>query len=167
MPHPAESEDRSRVVREAGKDSTNYAVSQSPSLAPLQGPNGSGKSSISCALGVALGGSLNAINRQGRHAHLVRANDSHAREAVVTVKIARRDEENDEDDVVVVVRIPNDAGQKPSHFLNGVPTAAVEIAAFAAGLGIRPDNLMQFLAQDAVRDFPKIQPQVMIRKAYK
>ncbi|KAK7078915.1 Structural maintenance of chromosomes protein 5, partial [Halocaridina rubra] len=119
-----------------------------PYLNFIIGPNGAGKSTILCAICICLGGKPETT---GRARQLERYIKRGKETAVVEVEIYHKNGSNP------VIRRQFSAGQN-RWFLQGKCVSKKEIDSVIAKFNIQVDNLCQFLPQDRVVGFSKMNP---------
>ncbi|XP_017884045.1 structural maintenance of chromosomes protein 5 [Ceratina calcarata] len=117
------------------------------------GPNGTGKSTIVCAIVLGLGGKPSTIGRATQIGHYVKYG---CQEATIEIHLKNK-KQNDN----IIRRVFNKQG-KSSWFLNKKPSNIKEIQELTTSLDIQVDNLCQFLPQDKVQDFSKMNPQELL-----
>ncbi|XP_043259904.1 structural maintenance of chromosomes protein 5 isoform X1 [Colletes gigas] len=117
------------------------------------GPNGTGKSTIVCAIVLGLGGKLSTIGRATQIADYVKAG---CEEATITIHL-----KNDGNKDIVITRKFNIQG-KSSWLLNQKQSTIKEIQDLTKTFDIQIDNLCQFLPQDKVQDFSKMNAQELL-----
>ncbi|XP_076630120.1 structural maintenance of chromosomes 5 isoform X2 [Colletes latitarsis] len=117
------------------------------------GPNGTGKSTIVCAIVLGLGGKLSTIGRATQIADYVKAG---CEDATITIHL-----KNDGNKDIVITRNFNIQG-KSSWLLNKKQSTIKEIQDLTKTFDIQIDNLCQFLPQDKVQDFSKMNAQELL-----
>ncbi|XP_015177763.1 PREDICTED: structural maintenance of chromosomes protein 5 [Polistes dominula] len=117
------------------------------------GPNGTGKSTIVCAIVLGLGGKPNII---GRAVHVKDYVKSGCNEAKIEIQLKESHSK-----FVTITRTFNVSG-KTCWFLNGQPTNYAAIQELTNSFNIQMDNLCQFLPQDKVHDFSKMNAQELL-----
>ncbi|XP_076240283.1 structural maintenance of chromosomes 5 isoform X2 [Calliopsis andreniformis] len=117
------------------------------------GPNGTGKSTIVCAIVLGLGGKPSTIGRAVHVADYIKAGCNEAKIEIHLKNGVNKD--------TVITRIFNMQG-KSSWFLNGNASNIKEIQNLTTSLDIQVDNLCQFLPQDKVQDFSKMNAQELL-----
>ncbi|CAL7950406.1 unnamed protein product [Xylocopa violacea] len=117
------------------------------------GPNGTGKSTIVCALVLGLGGKPTTI---GRAIHVADYIKSGCEEAKIEIHLTNG-RKND-----VVIRREFNIRGKSLWFLNETPSSMKEIQDVTKKFNIQVDNLCQFLPQDKVQDFSKMNAQELL-----
>ncbi|XP_011880783.1 PREDICTED: structural maintenance of chromosomes protein 5 [Vollenhovia emeryi] len=117
------------------------------------GPNGSGKSTIVAAIVLGLGGRPNIIGRALHIGEYVKYGKDSAKIEIYLKNGLKQDS--------VVTRMFTKDG-KSTWMLNGVSTNSKNIQQFTAKLDIQVDNLCQFLPQDKVQDFSKMDAHALL-----
>ncbi|XP_071634268.1 structural maintenance of chromosomes protein 5 [Temnothorax longispinosus] len=117
------------------------------------GPNGSGKSTVVAAIVLGLGGKPSII---GRALHI----GEYVKYGRDTAKIEIHLKNNSKRDSIVTRTFTKDG--KSTWMINGTPTSAKSVQEFTAKLNIQVDNLCQFLPQDKVQDFSKMDAQALL-----
>ncbi|KAL6263333.1 hypothetical protein P5V15_006130 [Pogonomyrmex californicus] len=117
------------------------------------GPNGSGKSTIVAAIVLGLGGKPNII---GRALHI----GEYVKYGCDSAKIEIHLKNNTRKDSIITRIFTNDG--KSTWFINGVQSSLKDVLQFTAKLNIQVDNLCQFLPQDKVQDFSKMDAQALL-----
>ncbi|XP_078689156.1 structural maintenance of chromosomes protein 5-like [Branchiostoma floridae x Branchiostoma belcheri] len=112
------------------------------------GPNGTGKSSIVCAMCLGLGGSTNVLGRAKEIGEYVK----HCKETGY-IELELHGGE-DEDNVVIRRQIHRD--NRSDWSLNGQHATQKKVQETVASFNIQVNNLCQFLPQDRVADFAKM-----------
>ncbi|XP_066273781.1 structural maintenance of chromosomes protein 5-like [Branchiostoma lanceolatum] len=112
------------------------------------GPNGTGKSSIVCAMCLGLGGSTNLLGRAKEIGEYVK----HGKETGYTELELHGGE--DKDNVVIKRQIHRD--NRSDWSLNGQHATLKKVQETVASFNIQINNLCQFLPQDRVADFAKM-----------
>ncbi|XP_046403511.1 structural maintenance of chromosomes protein 5 [Ischnura elegans] len=113
----------------------------------ITGPNGSGKSSIMCALCLGLAGKPKVVGRASSVSEYIRYN---ADQATIEIELYNTKGKN----YVVSRTIFRD--NKSSWSIGGYACSQKEVENLASKLNIQIDNLCQFLPQDRVQDFAKM-----------
>ncbi|XP_071454709.1 structural maintenance of chromosomes protein 5 isoform X2 [Hetaerina americana] len=132
---------------------TNFVTFHETTLLPNQnlnlitGPNGSGKSSLMCALCLGLGGKTKVVGRASSVSEFIRFN---AEKATIEIELFNPQGRN-----YIVSRTIN-RDNKSSWSIGGFSCAQKEVENLASKLNIQVDNLCQFLPQDRVQDFAKM-----------
>ncbi|KXZ47041.1 hypothetical protein GPECTOR_38g278 [Gonium pectorale] len=133
-----------------------------PRLNLVLGPNGTGKSSLVCALCIGLNGSPKSLGRADNLAEFVRRGahscwieitlscGGEGRDYVVKRSISSRNET--EEDGRVVKKFTS------KWAVNGRETTAKEVDKLVKTFNIQFDNLCQFLPQDRVAEFARMNP---------
>ncbi|XP_060660787.1 structural maintenance of chromosomes protein 5 [Drosophila nasuta] len=120
----------------------------------LTGPNGTGKSTIVSAIILGLGGDPQLLDRSSSIADYIKSNKS---SAIITITINGRSKNSKES----FKRTINQNGQ--SHFyVNSKELSKTKFLDIVASFNIQVSNLCQFLPQDRVQDFSKMNPQELL-----
>ncbi|XP_025994604.1 structural maintenance of chromosomes protein 5 [Solenopsis invicta] len=117
------------------------------------GPNGSGKSTIVSAIVLGLGGKPNIIGRAIHVGEYVKYGKDTAKIEIHLKSDSRQDS--------IIMRTFTKEG-KSTWMINGVQTSAKAVQEFTSKLNIQVDNLCQFLPQDKVQDFSKMDAQALL-----
>ncbi|XP_014480265.1 PREDICTED: structural maintenance of chromosomes protein 5 [Dinoponera quadriceps] len=117
------------------------------------GPNGSGKSSIVAAIVLGLGGKLTIIGRATHIGEYVKYGCEFAK-----IEIRLKNGKNQDH---VITRVFTKQG-KSTWKINDAPSTIKAVQAFAANFNIQVDNFCQFLPQDRVQDFSKMDAQTLL-----
>ncbi|XP_078052832.1 structural maintenance of chromosomes 5 [Augochlora pura] len=137
----------------------NFVTYSSVSIKPgkylnvIIGPNGTGKSTIVCAIVLGLGGKPSTI---GRAIHVTDYIKAGCEQAKIEIHLT-----NGNNNDIIITRQFNLQG-KSSWFLNGKLSNIKEIQELTKSLNIQMDNLCQFLPQDKVQDFSKMNAQELL-----
>ncbi|XP_015433616.1 PREDICTED: structural maintenance of chromosomes protein 5 [Dufourea novaeangliae] len=129
------------------------AVKPGRNLNVIIGPNGTGKSTIVCAIVLGLGGKPSTIGRATQVAAYVKAGCEEAKIEIHLKNGKNRD--------AIVTRLFNIQG-KSSWFLNEKQSNIKEIQNLTNSFNIQVDNLCQFLPQDKVQEFSKMNAQELL-----
>ncbi|XP_069672097.1 structural maintenance of chromosomes protein 5 [Periplaneta americana] len=122
------------------------------------GPNGTGKSTLVCAMVLGLGGKPKVLGRATNINSYIRAN---CKIAKVEIELKNTSGPN-----YIVTRILTDDG-KSSWQLNGQSATQKQVDELIMKLNIQVDNLCQFLPQDRVADFSKMNSQQRLESTMK
>ncbi|EFN85556.1 structural maintenance of chromosomes protein 5 [Harpegnathos saltator] len=117
------------------------------------GPNGSGKSTIVAAIVLGLGGKTNIIGRAPHVGEYVKYGCETAKIEIHLMYGRKRDR--------VITRIFTKQG-KSTWMIDDAPSTTKAVQCFAASLDIQVDNFCQFLPQDRVQDFSKMDAQTLL-----
>ncbi|CAK9827391.1 Structural maintenance of chromosomes protein 5 [Anthophora retusa] len=117
------------------------------------GPNGTGKSTIVCAIVLGLGGKPTTIGRATHVADYVKRG---CEEAKIEIHLTNG-RKND-----IVIRREFNIRGKSQWFLDDRHSNIKEIQELTSSLNIQVDNLCQFLPQDKVQDFSKMNAQELL-----
>ncbi|EDV40819.1 uncharacterized protein Dana_GF23727 [Drosophila ananassae] len=120
----------------------------------LTGPNGSGKSTIVSAIILGLGGEPILLDRSSSVADYIQSNKT---SATIVVRVYGRTAKTTE----AFRRIINSNGSS-IYSVNGENTTKKNFLATVASYNIQVSNLCQFLPQDRVQDFSKMNPQELL-----
>lgn len=127
-----------------------------PKLNMILGSNGSGKSSIVAAIILGLGGTPKTIGRGQQVSEYVKHN---CNEAIIELKL----QGNTDDDGLQITRKINIRDQT-TWYINGEKTTLNAVKTFISKYNIQVDNLCQFLPQDRVADFAKMNKQELLKQ---
>ncbi|KAF5306546.1 hypothetical protein FQA39_LY08868 [Lamprigera yunnana] len=122
----------------------------------LLGPNGSGKSSMVAAIVLGFGGNSKAAGRGTKISDYVK-ND--CEEATIEIKLQGRNE----DEKITIKRI-FDLSEKSSWFLNHKKVAFKDVDNIIKQFNVQIDNLCQFLPQDKVQEFARLNKQQLLQQ---
>ncbi|XP_017072488.1 structural maintenance of chromosomes protein 5 [Drosophila eugracilis] len=120
----------------------------------LTGPNGSGKSTIVSAIILGLGGEPILLDRSASVADYIQSNKT---SATIIVRVYGRTVNSTES----FRRIINSNGSS-TFSVNGQDTSKKNFLAAVSSYNIQVSNLCQFLPQDRVQDFSKMNPQELL-----
>ncbi|CAG7730182.1 unnamed protein product [Allacma fusca] len=152
------------IVRLKIRDFMTYhlvEMTAGPNVNLIMGPNGTGKSTIVCAICLGLAGKAKFLGR----AHALKEYIRHgAKRASVEIELYGAEEEN-----WVIRRDIQEtkSGASSDWFLNNRKTPESQITDLMAKLNIQLDNLCQFLPQDRVQDFAKMEPVELLENTEK
>ncbi|RWS26333.1 structural maintenance of chromosomes protein 5-like protein [Leptotrombidium deliense] len=136
-----------------------------PYLNLVLGPNGSGKSAIVCAIILGLGGDASLTGRAAVLHDYVRFG---CKSAQVDIELHNPNESNYTITRKLVITKNKSKEECVSEWtLNGRNSSAGEVKRFIASLNIRVDNLCQFLPQERVVEFAKMNPQQLLENTEK
>ncbi|XP_024935693.1 structural maintenance of chromosomes protein 5 [Cephus cinctus] len=116
------------------------------------GPNGTGKSTIVCAIVLGLGGKPKIIGRALHIREYVKAGCSSSK-----IQIELKDTNGS-----IVITREFDISNNTTWQINGKRAATKDILQLTSSLNIQVDNLCQFLPQDKVQDFSKMNSQELL-----
>lgn len=130
-------------------------VKPGPRLNMILGPNGTGKSTIVCCIIVGLAGEVSLTGRGGSPADFVKKNtnsalteielfNDHGKNYIITRKIS------------ITGRSATKIDHKSEWMINNVHKLKADVTALTKKLNIKVDNLCQFLPQDSVTQFVKM-----------
>ncbi|XP_053202380.1 structural maintenance of chromosomes protein 5-like [Panonychus citri] len=123
-----------------------------PYLNMVLGPNGTGKSALVCAMIVGLGGDPSATGRSGSLSEYIRFGCPHA-----TTEIELFNPNGDNHIIKrKLISLVADGHCKTEWTLNNVPKKGAEIKELISSLNIRVSNLCQFLPQEKVVEFARM-----------
>nr|CAD7429457.1 unnamed protein product [Timema monikensis] len=141
-------EDREIEVRISVRTYTHVEVLPGPHLNIVIGPNGTGKSSIVCAILLGLKTKPKVLGRGGNLTSFVKTS---CPSATIEIELLNLQGKNY---IIKRVIIAKDGSSK--WFLNGDEKSSKEIEDLATKLKLQVDNLCQFLPQDRVQDFARM-----------
>ncbi|XP_015785462.1 structural maintenance of chromosomes protein 5 [Tetranychus urticae] len=133
-----------------------------PYLNMVLGPNGTGKSALVCAIIVGLGGDPSATGRSGQLNEYIRFGCPYAQTEIELF--------NPSGDNYVIKRkisTSGDGKSKSDWLLNKVPKKLSEIKELISSLNIRVSNLCQFLPQEKVVEFARMNPVQLLENTQK
>ncbi|KAM8707516.1 hypothetical protein ACLKA7_005060 [Drosophila subpalustris] len=120
----------------------------------LTGPNGTGKSTIVSAIILGLGGDPQLLDRSSSISDYIKSNKN---SATITITIYGRENDCKE----AFKRIINNNGDS-RFFVNSKDMSKTKFLKIIASYNIQVSNLCQFLPQDRVQDFSKMNPQELL-----
>ncbi|EDV90246.1 GH23715 [Drosophila grimshawi] len=120
----------------------------------LTGPNGTGKSTIVSAIILGLGGEPQLLKRSSSISDYIKSSKS---TATVIITVYGRGNNSTE----AFKRIISDNGQS-RYFVNSKELSKTKFVDIIATYNIQVSNLCQFLPQDRVQDFSKMNPQELL-----
>ncbi|KAH8396756.1 hypothetical protein KR215_003906, partial [Drosophila sulfurigaster] len=120
----------------------------------LTGPNGTGKSTIVSAIILGFGGDPQLLDRSSSIADYIKSNRS---SAIITITINGRSKNSKES----FKRTINQNGQS-NFYVNSKELSKTKFLDIVASYNIQVSNLCQFLPQDRVQDFSKMNPQELL-----
>eukprot|EP00048_Salpingoeca_helianthica_P017956 m.239909 g.239909 ORF g.239909 m.239909 type:complete len:1037 (-) comp22885_c0_seq1:27-3137(-) len=126
-----------------------------PGLNVVIGPNGTGKSSIVCAICIGLGGKLTLLGRQTEISGFVQ-NGKDKAEIELELKGSPHN--------TVITRTFARGAAQSTWMLDGVRAREKDVLARVASFNIHIDNLCQFLPQDMVPMFARMDPPQLLRR---
>ncbi|XP_033330198.2 structural maintenance of chromosomes 5 isoform X2 [Megalopta genalis] len=132
---------------------SKVAIKPGKYLNVIIGPNGTGKSTIVCAIVLGLAGKPSTIGRAVHVADYIKAG---CQEAKIEIHL-----KNGKNSDVIITRLFNMQG-KSSWFLDGKQSNIKEVQDLTRSFDIQMDNLCQFLPQDKVQDFSKMNAQELL-----
>ncbi|KAI5750136.1 hypothetical protein M8J76_013121 [Diaphorina citri] len=122
------------------------------------GPNGTGKSTIACAIVLGLGGKPAVIGRSKQLSAFVQYGQT---KASVEIELFNPDAVN------YVIKRVFDTKNESKWNVNGRQSTEQQVRSLVAKLNIQIDNLCQFLPQDRVQDFAKMNKQQLFYNTLK
>eukprot|EP00051_Salpingoeca_urceolata_P001875 m.44782 g.44782 ORF g.44782 m.44782 type:complete len:1069 (+) comp11735_c0_seq1:335-3541(+) len=128
---------------------TDVEVYPGPNLNVVIGPNGTGKSTLVCAICLGLAGSTTLLGRQKKVGDFVRSGSEFAE---IDVELFRSNGPN----MVVHRRFTKD--NKSAWSVNGKTCTEGKVKEHVRELDVQIDNLCQFLPQDMVPEFARMNP---------
>lgn len=141
-------------------------VRPGPNLNMVLGPNGTGKSAIVCCIIVGLAGEVGLTGRGASPADFVKRNTDWA-----TTYIELYNNKGPNYSVERKISITNRSRFKIDHKsewkINGKPCLKSEVQALTKKLNIKVDNLCQFLPQDSVTQFVKMNSRELLNNTLK
>ncbi|KAH8370365.1 hypothetical protein KR093_003157, partial [Drosophila rubida] len=120
----------------------------------LTGPNGTGKSTIVSAIILGLGGDPQLLDRSSSIADYIKSNKN---SAIITITINGRTENAKES----FKRTISQSGES-HYFVNSKQLSKSKFLDIVSSFNIQVSNLCQFLPQDRVQDFSKMNPQELL-----
>ncbi|KAI1301501.1 Structural maintenance of chromosomes protein 5 [Halotydeus destructor] len=154
------------------KDFMTYSevtLQPGPDLNLILGPNGTGKSSLVCGIIMGLAGDASATGRSGSSKSYIRHGASSAE-----INIGLHNPGCKELYTIQrkIFPLDNQDGRKridvrSEWMLNGKPSKVMEVRAFVRSLNIRVDNMCQFLPQEKVIEFSKMNPVDLLQNTEK
>lgn len=128
-------------------------ITPCPGLNLITGPNGTGKSSLLCAMCLGLGGKPCSIGRSDKVSDFIK---NGCDKASIEIELLNPDGEN-----IVIERIIHSSNN--SHWiLNRKSTSLKMVEKEIARFNIQTGNLCQFLPQEKVADFTKMNPKELL-----
>ena len=145
---------------------TDVVLRPGPNLNMILGPNGTGKSAVVCSIIVGLAGEVSLTGRATSPAGLVKKGsdwasieielfNSRGSNYIVTRKI------------IITARTEIKIDHKSEWKLNGLTVGKTKIQDLTRKLNIKVDNLCQFLPQDSVASFVKMNPSELLNSTLK
>ncbi|KAF2708330.1 P-loop containing nucleoside triphosphate hydrolase protein [Pleomassaria siparia CBS 279.74] len=129
-----------------------------PSLNMVIGPNGTGKSTLVCAICLGLGWGTRELGRAKDVGEFVKHGCEKA-EIEIELAAGKNHRKNP-----VVRRVIRKEGNKSIFFINGNPATQKAVTDLARSFSIQIDNLCQFLPQDRVVEFARLDPVSLLRE---
>ncbi|KAF2447229.1 structural maintenance of chromosomes protein 5 [Karstenula rhodostoma CBS 690.94] len=126
-----------------------------PSLNMIIGPNGTGKSTLVCAICLGLGWGPQYLGRAKEIGEFVKHGSN---EAEIEIELAAS---GNRKNPIIRRRIQKE-GNKTMFYINDVYKSQKEVKALAENFSIQINNLCQFLPQDRVVEFAKMDPIAML-----
>ncbi|KAG8229407.1 hypothetical protein J437_LFUL000928 [Ladona fulva] len=124
----------------------------------VTGPNGTGKSSLMCALCLGLAGKPRVVGRATNVSEYIRYNAESAK-----IELELRSSKGANRKISRTIFRDN----KSTWTLDGFSCSQKEVEKLALDLNIHVDNLCQFLPQDRVQDFAKMNCQTLMENTEK
>ncbi|CAG9769510.1 unnamed protein product [Ceutorhynchus assimilis] len=135
----------------------NYAeLAPGPNLNMLIGPNGTGKSTMVAAIILGLGGSPKTVGRGTKISEYVKHGCEFAK---INIYLQGK-----EDDAIVKISRDFDTQDRTQWKLNGKICKAANVQEYIKEFNIQVDNLCQFLPQDRVADFAKLNKKELLKQ---
>lgn len=128
-----------------------------PHLNMIIGPNGTGKSTLLAAIILGLGGNPKTVGRGKKVSEYVKHNST---EAKINIYL----QGNAGDTSFIKITREFNLQEQNTWKLNDKSISAKEIMEFVKQFDIQVDNLCQFLPQDRVQDFAKLNKQELLRQ---
>ncbi|XP_076377305.1 structural maintenance of chromosomes 5 isoform X3 [Megalopta genalis] len=141
------------IINISSRTYSKVAIKPGKYLNVIIGPNGTGKSTIVCAIVLGLAGKPSTIGRAVHVADYIKAG---CQEAKIEIHL-----KNGKNSDVIITRLFNMQG-KSSWFLDGKQSNIKEVQDLTRSFDIQMDNLCQFLPQDKVQDFSKMNAQELL-----
>ncbi|KAF2689337.1 P-loop containing nucleoside triphosphate hydrolase protein [Lentithecium fluviatile CBS 122367] len=129
-----------------------------PSLNMIIGPNGTGKSTLVCAICLGLGWSPQHLGRAKELGEFVKHGHDMA-EIEIELAAAEHRKSNP-----IVRRIIRKEGNKSAFYINDRSSSQKDVISLARSFSIQIDNLCQFLPQDRVVEFARLDPVSLLRE---
>lgn len=136
--------------------SGTVTIRPGPRLNLVLGPNGTGKSSLVCALCIGLGGSTRLLGRADNLRDFVQRGCDEAWTEVTLSGGPNCADHVMRRDIRAVARDDGGAGYQSKWRLNGRDATQAEVHELVRGLNVQFDNLCQFLPQDRVVEFARM-----------
>lgn len=126
-----------------------------PNLNMILGPNGTGKSAIVCCIIVGLAGEVNLTGRGSSPADFVKRNTN---EGSTEIELYNERGKNYvvERKIIITGRSSTKIDHKSEWKINGKQVNKTDVKTLTSKLDIKVDNLCQFLPQDSVTQFVKM-----------
>ncbi|KAH3675123.1 hypothetical protein WICMUC_002779 [Wickerhamomyces mucosus] len=147
------------IIKVEVKNFVTYASTEfhlSPSLNMIIGPNGTGKSTFVCAVCLGLAGKPELLGRQKSLSEFIKNGEQSG-----SIKITLKNTGN-RDNIVITREMF--LTNKSDWYLNAVSTSEAKIKRLLQELNIQLDNLCQFLPQEKVADFAKLNTKELLRE---
>ncbi|KAF2796892.1 structural maintenance of chromosomes protein-like protein 5 [Melanomma pulvis-pyrius CBS 109.77] len=129
-----------------------------PSLNMVIGPNGTGKSTLVCAICLGLGWSPKHLGRAKEIGEFVKHGSE---KAEIEIELAAGKNHNKNP---VIHRAIRKEGNKSLFYINGIQSTQAAVVELARSFSIQIDNLCQFLPQDRVVEFARLDPVSLLRE---
>lgn len=131
-----------------------------PLLNVVIGPNGSGKSSIVCGLVLGLGGSPKLLGRAKQPKEFIRHG---AKQATIELELAKTNKNGTNAIITRTIRDDNSSDWR----LNNKIVSKKDVETFIQSNKIQIDNVCQFLPQDKVVEFAKLDQYQLLKETEK
>lgn len=158
---PAESHQPGSIVRVTLKNFVTYTAAEflpGPSLNMVIGPNGTGKSTLVCAICLGLGWDPKNLGRAKEIGEYVKHGCT---QASIEIELAAQPGQNTNP---VICRKIVKENNKSAFSINGRQATQKQVTKLAKEFSIQIDNLCQFLPQDRVVEFAKLEPIALLRE---
>ncbi|KAF2635035.1 P-loop containing nucleoside triphosphate hydrolase protein [Massarina eburnea CBS 473.64] len=129
-----------------------------PSLNMIIGPNGTGKSTLVCAICLGLGWSPINLGRAKEIGEFVKHGHP---EAEIEIELAASANQTPNP---IIRRVIRKEGNKSQFYIGRKSVPQKDVTALAKSFSIQIDNLCQFLPQDRVVEFAKLEPIELLRE---
>lgn len=129
-----------------------------PSLNMIIGPNGTGKSTLVCAICLGLGWSPQNLGRAKDIGEFVKYGQP---EAEIEIELAASESHRTNPTIRRIIR---KEGNKSAFYIGNRAVPQKEVVALARSFSIQIDNLCQFLPQDRVVEFARLDPIALLRE---
>jgi chromosome segregation ATPase len=126
-------------------------ITPGPAMNMIIGPNGTGKSTIVCAIAIGLGTSTSILGRMKDLGSFIKHGKDRA-----SISISLASSRSNQESIVIGRSWKKNSSTSSEWTLNGVKSNPKTIENLTLEYGIQVDNLCQFLAQDRVSEFAKM-----------